>query len=184
MARTSDRTKRQVPDLFGNVEPIPVDHDAICLRLFEQSALVDVLSKIRGVDPSQLKICRKSMEQPMQENVRGDSGRVLGFADLFALHDEPDSTGRGVETQRVQTLFEVKTKWEGVGTLIRQLRFYQGCWPRPNETVVVGPDDSLADVLAEHGFPLVTFDDSGFRVVVTGAEARFRLRNPGEVYRP
>ncbi len=66
------------------------------------------------------------------------------------------------ESESFSSLFEVKAVWPSAGNLIRQLNLFksssaEGFGNNP-DFIVVGPDDSVADLVHAHGCRLVTFD--------------------------
>jgi len=182
MARVSDTRKQRVPDLFGEAPNIPPEHDEIAVRLFDAATLKRLLCEIYEVPPARLALRRRTLEHPLHESVRGGlNGRVAGFADVYSAHEQPGdlSTGaRADDVASVQTLFEIKSKWEGIGNMLRQLRYYQCCEPKPNCIVVVGPDDSMSKLLAENGFVSVVYGEDGFRAIANARQANQQFRNP------
>ncbi len=130
------------------------------------------------VDSSPIRLELKRLEQPLEYS-SGDTGRyarIVGFADIvlaYTVVGWPDVVEPhhrqfvwGKNEKKHCAVIEVKSAWPTVGNLVRQLQLYRfsdpvGISERQRANVVVGPDGSMNEVLCEHHYRLVTFDQAG-----------------------
>lgn len=122
----------------------------------------------RTLDP--IRDLKKKLEAPLYHYTQ-HSSRIMGFADLLlsywipgpltlTTHDGKKYVWR-VNQRHYHIVAEVKGKWPTAGNLLRQLNLYATCGSGANGQeirIVVGPDNSMADLLHAHGWRLVTFD--------------------------
>ncbi|MDP2380176.1 MAG: hypothetical protein Q8M35_06785 [Pseudohongiella sp.] len=124
-------------------------------------------------DRSSIRVAKKQLEAPLLlPNGTGRTSRVVGFIDLavtflsvgnptvYRFRDGVHQWQRNEETMTL--LVEVKAKWPTVGNLLRQLNLYSMSAPHTftGDIVkfVVGPDDSMSEMLSQHAYRLATFD--------------------------
>ena len=122
-----------------------------------------------------VRVRRKEMEVLMNyATSEGRSWRLIGFVDMAiqfdALSDALVTKTSAKEhnwhkpTRPGIALVEVKSAWPTAGNLLRQLNLYRASYPagftmggRPL-LFVVGPDDTMNDLVCAHGYRLVTFE--------------------------
>lgn len=127
---------------------------------------------------SPIRELQKTLEHPLYMESGPRSSRVMGFIDLllryqilsplYLMELGPNKYQWETNKETWTTLVEVKSQWPSAGNLLRQLNLYAACM-RSTDTkrVVIGPDDSMNDLLCEHGWRLVTFspDLSSFQLM-------------------
>jgi len=90
---------------------------------------------------------------------------LKGLPKLVRDHGPKGSAVWVSNTETRLAAFEVKGSWPTAGNLIRQLNLYKSSVPRGyngrRANLVVGPNNSMADLIHEHGYRLVTFDATG-----------------------
>lgn len=131
-------------------------------------------------------------------DVTGRYSRIVGFIDIVVLYElvsKPPMVKRtGKETyewvgfkSQHTAYIEVKGQWPTSGNLLRQLNLYRAS-SGGTETFasrhdfVVGPDDSMNDLVCAHGYRLVTFDATGtnFQLVPGSNKAMVSKRDRGQ----
>lgn len=159
----------------------------------EKTGVAPVWTATSGV-----RITSTRLEVPLEySNSDGRYGRVIGFIDIAVGYQligwpsvqEQESSFEWARNEPDHcAMIEVKAAWPTVGNLVRQLQLYRYSSPlsygnRKRLNIVVGPDDSMNDVLCAHGYRLATFDSAGtaFRLVPgTVATAAPEERKHGE----
>lgn len=162
------------PDTLVQVEEIGIHPGAWKPRMVKFSEAVEMAE---GVAPTwktsePVRDLKKRLEVPLFFSTSGRSSRIMGFADMLleywipaALpHLEQQSTGRyrwAVNKQFHHVVVEVKSKWPTAGNLLRQLNLYSRCSADAEgyrKQLVIGPDDTMKDLLNEHGWRLLCFN--------------------------
>lgn len=125
--------------------------------------------------PSPIRIRSKVLELPVQwSSERGSYSRIVGFCDIgltYSLIKWPNivrNTSGAYEWQGegedFNALVEVKAQWPTEGNLIRQLNLYRYSDPigfkNKRKYLVVGPDDSVNQLVCEHQYRLATFSQT------------------------
>jgi hypothetical protein len=165
-------------------------------------------TRLTGVAPSwksnsPIRLVKKAMEVLMNytRDPEGRYSRLIGFIDMgvsyqvlqipFIQHDAHSNEYKwSSENTIFGALFEVKSAWPTSGNLIRQLNLYRSSYPSGISThgdgaykhFVVGPDESMNDLVNQHGYRLVTFDSIGenFRLVPGSTAKRMQEDVPGQ----
>lgn len=117
---------------------------------------------------SPIRELHKTLEHPLYMESGPRSSRVMGFIDLllryrilsplYLMKHGHDKYEWETNKETWTTLVEVKSRWPSAGNLLRQLNLYAACMrSTDSKRVVIGPDDSMNDLLCEHGWRLVTF---------------------------
>ena len=123
---------------------------------------------------SPIRINQRQIEVLLDDwNENGRSKRLLGFIDigvgyLSLGHPYVLQTGKvctwSCEKRPGCVLIEVKSAWPTAGNLIRQLNLYKNCAPRgfhgDRHHLLVGPDESVNQLVNEHDYRLATFDSN------------------------
>lgn len=123
----------------------------------------------------------KHLEVPLEYGDRysrivGFIDMVLGYSTVGPLYLVKDHSGKYTwhsDKNHCFLYIEVKSKWPTAGSLLRQLNLYGKCIvENPNsgitrKKIVIGPDESMRDLLEEHGWWLANFnaDLSEFRLM-------------------
>jgi len=172
------------------LKPI-VDSDVFVLETFDGHSTIRTkipyseAVAMSGVAPvwtslSPIRLSKKGLECLLDHYAEGARvARLIGFIDMVVEYklikglpmltrnsgvSGPAEWALNAET-RVAAI-EVKGSWPTAGNLIRQLNLYRcsvtrGYFNGRRTNFVVGPDDSMADLIHEHGYRLVTFDATG-----------------------
>lgn len=116
----------------------------------------DVLMQVLEL-PERPKVLRTRWEPPVRQTKQG--GQLFGCIDLMATAE--------IQLEKIQVVFEAKTKMETLGELFRQLRIYQEGWIGANLVwhmpfVVVCPDDREAEIIQQQGFKFLKYDPALF----------------------
>lgn len=128
-------------------------------------------------DMHPIRIHGKTLEAMMMfSNEDGKYSRIIGFVDICVSYSVATmpyivKSYNGEQflwtSDKVQplALIEVKSAWPTAGNLLRQLNLYSQSSPKAfGGTVryqyVVGPDDSVNDLVNQHGWRVVTFDQA------------------------
>lgn len=128
-------------------------------------------------DMHPIRIHGKMLEAMMIfSNEDGKYSRIIGFVDICVSYSVATmpyivKSYNGEQffwtSDKVQPLavIEVKSAWPTAGNLLRQLNLYSQSSPKTfGGTVryqyVVGPDDSVNDLVNQHGWRVVTFDQA------------------------
>jgi hypothetical protein len=157
--------------------------------------------KRTGITPkwsnrSSIRLEKKQMETPLLlSNGTGRFTRVVGFIDISAnfnlvraptVYRSRDGTHNWQANEEAATLLvEVKAIWPTAGNLLRQLNLYNMCiadtFTGSIVKFVLGPDDSMNELLCQHGFRLATFDGQLEKFIVLEDTAVARtVRESGE----
>lgn len=158
--------------------------------------------KLTGVKPrwsttSPIRLAGKRLEVPLEYSSDGRFARLVGFADIavaYAVVGWPviwEDLGKytwDASEGSWCAVIEVKSAWPTVGNLVRQLQLYRYSTPvgladRRRLNVAVGPDNSVAEILGEHSYRLVSFVAGGgeFRVEPEAVKAAAVEGQPGEL---
>lgn len=142
------------------------------------------LSRIRGL--------RKTLESPLSMETGTRSTRIMGFIDmllsyqlisgLFVERGDDRKYTWIVDSMPWSMLVEVKGEWPTAGNLLRQLNLYRECRVGGEvKRVVIGPDDSVNDLVCEHGWRLATFnEDIKISLVPAPKAAKKQKLSPNE----
>lgn len=136
---------------------------------------------------------KKTLESPLRMETGPRSTRIMGFIDIQLQYQIPGpihlsnySNGNiswGSISEVWHMLIEVKSRWPSAGNLLRQLNLYRDCITGAHiKRVVVGPDESMNDLLCAHGWRLVTFnrDLSAFQLIPSAAGQKPARLSPNE----
>lgn len=112
-------------------------------------------------------VAKKTLEKVIQQYPEMGNGRslprILGYADLmiswrdYALSWSQESSEWDITGSTRSLIVEVKTALPSLGELMRQLNLYRLAY---SDVIVVAPDNSYAEVLAEQGILFVPYQDN------------------------
>ena len=165
----------------------PTDELSVEIWQDEKSAYSKRLSVVKwkeavalagGVAPkwttlSPIRNMRKFLEHALYLQTSNQSSRIMGFIDMvltyefvepmYLVRNHSGKTKWGTVRQISHAMVEVKSQWPTAGNLLRQLNLYRQCNSPSSHghqvRVVVGPDDSMNEILGAHGWRLAYFND-------------------------
>lgn len=128
-----------------------------------------------GIDPGRLPplppkpttlVAKKTLEKVIQQYPETETGRslprILGYADLmitwrdYSVHWRPETNQWDITNTTRALIVEAKTVLPSLGELMRQLNLYRLAYA---DVIVVAPDNSYQQVLAEQGILFVSYSD-------------------------
>ena len=182
-----EQLERLIFELHGSPTRKPLDESAMFdfydrYGNRQQKVTLEKAIQLTGVTPvwkskSTFQVVKKSMEVLLNYSTddHGKYSRLIGFVDIGVAYREAlfpyvtTSEKNGPRWDQEFTdhvaLFEVKGSWPTAGNLIRQLNLYR--WADPvgfhgrRKHILVGPDDAMRELAAQHGYRTVTFDAGG-----------------------
>lgn len=144
----------------------------------------DEAVQLTGVRPTwrdlhPIRINSKALETMMTfSNDDGKYSRIVGFVDIsvgytvaakpYVAKSSTSSSGKFIwcsDPLHAVALIEVKSAWPTAGNLLRQLNIYSSSSARgvsgtKRLQYVVGPDSSVNELVNQHGWRTVTFDQN------------------------
>jgi hypothetical protein len=142
----------------------------------------DEATKLANGEPSwsslsPVRIAHKELEVLLDlSSKEGKYSRLIGFIDICVsykvvrgVHLERNSRAENydwvLDADDFCAMIEIKGQWPTAGNLLRQLNLYRASDPRRFngrlQHLVVGPDTSMHELVAEHGYRLAVFDKQG-----------------------
>lgn len=159
------------PEVNFTINPYGIDTQVVSYD--EAVRLTKIVP--RWASSSAARVVAKQMEVPLYSySENGRSSRIMGFADIVVgyevllwptIHRNADGEfSWQKERQQFHLLIEVKGAWPTAGNLIRQLNLYRslvaGGFHGSAKYLVVGPDDSMAELADHHGYSLAVVSDA------------------------
>jgi hypothetical protein len=146
---------------------------------------------------SPVRIQQKKIEVLMNYSLDGKYSRLVGFIDIgvtyevadypFIIQDHYGKCQWDSAKLDCVAMVEVKSAWPTSGNLLRQLNLYRASDPlgmsrQIRTNLLVGPDDSVNELVTQHGYRLVTFDAAVLKfMLVPGNIPKAKPKNlPGE----